>query len=172
MTEPWSGLPPALADEVSEAWDHVFPEGVPAWADEAAGMGEEALAGAMARSLFLRESLQRHSELVRQAVEAHPLSEPTTAESLRQRWQAYLEGVTDEPSLHRALRRFRRESQFRMIWRDALKLADYHETVAAASDFADIGIQGRWTGFTPGPARSWVRPTAPTRSPATTLPSQ
>ncbi|MFC4258379.1 bifunctional [glutamate--ammonia ligase]-adenylyl-L-tyrosine phosphorylase/[glutamate--ammonia-ligase] adenylyltransferase [Marinobacter lacisalsi] len=151
MTEPWSGLPPALADEVSGAWDHVFPEGVPAWANEAVGMGQEALAGAMARSLFLRENLQRHGELIREAVEAQPLSEPTTAESLRQRWQAYLEGVTDEPSLHRALRRFRRESQFRMIWRDALKQADYHETVAAASDFADIGIQA---------ALDWLYPQA------------
>lgn len=151
MTKPWSSLPQALADEVSGAWDHVFPEGVPPWANAGAGMGQEDLAGAMARSLFLRENLQRHGELIREAVGAQPLTEPTTAESLRQRWQAYLEGVTDEPSLQRALRRFRRESQFRMIWRDALKLADYHETVAAASDFADISIQG---------ALDWLYPRA------------
>ena len=151
MTEPWSGLPQVLADEVSATWAHVFPEGVPSWANEGAGMGEASLAGAMARSLFLRESLQRHGDVVEQAVAAQPLSEPTTAESLRQRWQAYLAEVTDEPSLHRALRRFRRESQFRMIWRDAMKLADYHETVAAASDFADIGIQA---------ALDWLYPRA------------
>lgn len=151
MTEPWNGLPAALADEVSGVWNQVFPEGVPAWADDSAGMGAEALAGAIARSLFLRETLQRHGDLVQQAVGARPLSEPTTTESLHQRWQTYLEDVTDEPSLHQALRRFRRESQFRMIWRDALKLADYHETVAAASDFADIGIQA---------ALDWLYPKA------------
>lgn len=151
MTEPWSGLPEVLADEVSGAWRHVFPEGVPAWADGAVGLGKADLAGAMARSPFLRETLQRHGDLVREAVEAHPLNQPTTEDSLRQRWQQYLADVTDEPSLHRALRRFRRESQFRMIWRDAMKLADYHETVAAASDFADIGIQA---------ALDWLYPRA------------
>ena len=53
MTEPWSGLPAVLADEVSGVWRHVFPEGVPAWAGEAVGMGPEALAGAIDDALAL-----------------------------------------------------------------------------------------------------------------------
>ncbi|MGM0571936.1 MAG: bifunctional [glutamate--ammonia ligase]-adenylyl-L-tyrosine phosphorylase/[glutamate--ammonia-ligase] adenylyltransferase, partial [Pseudomonadota bacterium] len=140
MSEPWSSLPEPLSAEVADAWGHVFPDGVPAWIRDA-GLKESDLAGAMARSLFLRETLQRHSELVEQALAARPLTEPTTGDSLRQRWQQYLEDVSDEAGLHRALRQFRRESQFRMIWRDVTGLADYHETVAAASDFADTCIQ-------------------------------
>ncbi|MFW5825248.1 MAG: bifunctional [glutamate--ammonia ligase]-adenylyl-L-tyrosine phosphorylase/[glutamate--ammonia-ligase] adenylyltransferase [Marinobacter sp.] len=150
MSEPWSSLPAPLAAEVADAWGHVFPDGVPQWAGET-GLSETDLASALARSLFLRETLHRHSALVEQAVAARPLTEPTTGDSLRQRWQDYLAEVSDEPSLHRALRRFRRESQFRMIWRDLMGLADYHETVAAASDFAEISIQA---------ALDWLYPQA------------
>ncbi|MCK7544786.1 bifunctional [glutamate--ammonia ligase]-adenylyl-L-tyrosine phosphorylase/[glutamate--ammonia-ligase] adenylyltransferase [Marinobacter bryozoorum] len=150
MSEPWSSLPEPLAAEVAAAWEHVFPDGFPAWLGDS-GVGEADVAGAVARSLFLRETLQRHSELVEQAVAARALTEPTTGESLRGRWLQYLEEVSDEASLHRALRRFRRESQFRMIWRDVTGLADYHETVAAASDFADTCIQA---------ALDWLYPQA------------
>ncbi|KXS48159.1 MAG: glutamate-ammonia-ligase adenylyltransferase, partial [Marinobacter sp. T13-3] len=41
-----------------------------------------------------------------------------------------------------ALRQFRRESQFRIIWRDLMRWADLHETMAAASMLADTCIDG------------------------------
>ncbi|SET36586.1 glutamate-ammonia-ligase adenylyltransferase [Marinobacter segnicrescens] len=150
MSEPWSSLPEPLAAEVAEVWRHVFPEGFPAWLGNA-GLDEADVAGALARSPFLHETLERHGDLVEQALTARPLTQPTTGDSLRDRWQEYLAEVTDEASLHRALRRFRRESQFRMIWRDVMGLADYHETVAAASDFADTCIQA---------ALDWLYPQA------------
>ncbi len=142
MSEPWRGLPEILAEDVSQAWPGLFPEGVPGWATDDVGMGQVAIAQAVARSLFLRETLERHPGQVREMAEVRSLAEPTTPEFLRHRWQDFLATVTDEASLHRALRRFRRESQFRMIWRDSMALADFHETVAAASEFADTCIQG------------------------------
>jgi len=150
MSEPWSSLPEPLAAEVAEAWGHVFPDGFPAWLSNA-GLDEADVAGALGRSPFLHETIERHGDLVEQALTTRPLTEPTTGDSLRNRWQEYLAEVTDEASLHRALRRFRRESQFRMVWRDLMGLADYHETVAAASDFADTCIQA---------ALDWLYPQA------------
>lgn len=150
MSEPWEKLPEPLAEEVAGTWASVFEGGVPEWLTEH-GLTEADVASAIARSLYLRETLQRHGELVRAALAFRPLSEPTTGDSLRQRWQDYLAEIDDEPGLHRALRLFRRESQFRMIWRDVTGLADYHETVAAASEFADISIQA---------ALEWLYPQA------------
>lgn len=142
MSEPWSSLPTALADDVASCWGSVFPEGVPGWLTSRAGQSEETIAGAVARSVFVRQVLERYPEHVQIMVQAHPLTEPTTPEFLSQRWQDYLSPVNDESSLHSALRQFRREVQFRIIWRDLLRWADLAETVAATSAFADTCIEG------------------------------
>ncbi len=142
MSDPWDGLPEVLAQDVEQVWPSLFSDELLAGATAGTGLEPALIAQAVARSLFLRETFERHSEQVRDLVSARPLTEPTTSASLKQRWQEYLAGVTDETSLHRALRRFRRESQFRMIWRDVLRLADLSETIAAASAFADTCIQG------------------------------
>lgn len=142
MSEPWSSLPAALADDVAACWDSVLPDGLPDWLARSMEEAEAAVAGALARSLFLRQTLARFPEHVEAMVQARPLSEPTTPEFLAERWQDYLATVTDESTLHSALRRFRREAQFRIIWRDLLRWADLAETVAATSAFADTCIEG------------------------------
>lgn len=142
MSEPWSSLPTPLAEDVASSWNSVFPEGVPDWLMADAAMSEEVVANAMARSSFARQTLERHAEHVRAMVNASPLTDATTPELLTQRWQAYLATVADETTLHSALRQFRREAQFRIIWRDLLGWADLTETIAATSEFADICIQG------------------------------
>ncbi|AOY88861.1 bifunctional glutamine synthetase adenylyltransferase/deadenyltransferase [Marinobacter salinus] len=142
MSEPWSSLPAPLDDDVSACWGSVFPDGVPGWLTAQAGMTTEVIAGAMARSLFLRQSVERHCDQMRAMLDSRPLTEPTTPEYLRQRWREYLATVDGEPSLHSALRQFRRESQFRIIWRDVLRWADLAETMAATSSFADTCIEG------------------------------
>ena len=142
MSEPWSCLPLPLADDVAAGWASVFPEGLPAWLAEDASISEEVIAQAMARSLFLRQTLERHPEQVRTLLESRLLSEPTTPEYLQARWSEYLVDVADEPGLHSALRRFRREAQFRIIWRDLMRWADLPETMAATSAFAEVCIQG------------------------------
>jgi len=142
MSAPWSALPSPIAEEVAECWESVFPEGVPAWLVRDEGISQSVVADAVGRSLFLRQTLERHADQVRDAVESRLLSEPTTPEYLASRWQDYLQEVDGEPALHSSLRRFRREIQFRIIWRDLLRWADLAETMAAASAFADTCIDG------------------------------
>ncbi|MDO6825241.1 bifunctional [glutamate--ammonia ligase]-adenylyl-L-tyrosine phosphorylase/[glutamate--ammonia-ligase] adenylyltransferase [Marinobacter sp. 1_MG-2023] len=142
MSEPWSCLPSPLADDVADGWASVFPEGVPDWLQEDASISAATIAQAMARSPFLRQTLERHPEQVRTLLESRLLNEPTTPEYLQARWNEYLVDVEDEPGLHAALRRFRREAQFRIIWRDLMRWADLPETIAATSAFAEVCIQG------------------------------
>jgi len=142
MSEPWSGLPKKLADDVMAGWSSVYGDGHHGWMTAEAGLGETEVCQAMARSVFLKQTLERQPEQVESLVSSRSLREPTTADYLQQRWREYLENVTDEPSLHKALRQFRRESQFRIIWRDLMRWADMHETIAATSAFADTCIQG------------------------------
>jgi len=132
-------MPAILAENVSGCWSAIFPDQVPEWL-LASGLSENDIAEALARSLFLREALERHPEQIRAAVASRPLTEPTTEEWLQERWGEFLQGVDSEPALHAALRQFRRESQFRIIWRDLMRWADLHETMAAASMLADTCI--------------------------------
>lgn len=141
MSEPWASLPAELANDVSRCWPSVFPDAVPDWIEQS-GVSSSELAEALVRSLFLRETLQRHASLIKLAVLARPLSEPTTGAWLAQRWQDYVANVDSEESLHRALRQYRREVQFRILWRDLMRWADLNETVLATSEFADIAIDG------------------------------
>ena len=88
---------------------------------------------------------------MRTLLESRLLSEPTSPDYLQARWNEYLVDVTNEPGLHAALRRFRREAQFRIIWRDLMRWADLPETMAATSAFAEVCIQG---------ALGWLHETA------------
>jgi glutamate-ammonia-ligase adenylyltransferase len=142
MSEPWSHLPALLANDVAEHWETVFPDGVPEWLATGSDMTPATVADALARSVFLRRTLECHPVLVRASVATHPLTEPTTPDYLQRRWQDYLATVSDESSLHTALRQFRCESQFRIIWRDLLRWADLQETMISTSAFADICIDG------------------------------
>ncbi|MFL1466421.1 bifunctional [glutamate--ammonia ligase]-adenylyl-L-tyrosine phosphorylase/[glutamate--ammonia-ligase] adenylyltransferase [Marinobacter sp. HN1S83] len=142
MSEPWSALPKVLADDVAAGWSSVTGDEHRSWMTASAGLSEDDVANAMARSVFLKQTLERHPEQIEALVRSRPLREPTTRDYLQQRWQEYLGDVSDEHSLHVALRRFRRECQFRIIWRDLMRWADLHETMAATSEFAETGIQG------------------------------
>src|SRR5690554_637844 len=139
MSEPWGSLPAELANDVSGCWASIFPDGIPGWLTDDADLTEADIAEAFARSLFLRQTIERHSEQIRSAVQVRPLQEPTTESWLAERWASFRGSVDSEPALHAALRQFRREIQFRIIWRDLLKWADLQETIAATSAFAEIG---------------------------------
>ena len=89
----------------------------------------------------MRQTLERHPEQVHALLTSRALSHPTTSDYLHERWREYLVDVTDEPGLHTELRRFRREMQFRIIWRDLMRWADLAETIAATSAFAEVCIQ-------------------------------
>nr|WP_207308766.1 bifunctional [glutamate--ammonia ligase]-adenylyl-L-tyrosine phosphorylase/[glutamate--ammonia-ligase] adenylyltransferase [Marinobacter caseinilyticus] len=97
---------------------------------------------AIARSDFLKNTMLRHPEAMARLASAQSLRAATTPEFLSSRWREYLADVKDEPGLHRGLRQFRMESQFRIIWRDAMRWSDLSETMAATSELADTCIQG------------------------------
>ncbi|MBS3805069.1 MAG: bifunctional [glutamate--ammonia ligase]-adenylyl-L-tyrosine phosphorylase/[glutamate--ammonia-ligase] adenylyltransferase [Oleiphilaceae bacterium] len=139
MSEPWKALPEILQPEVAEAWSQVEQEGLKS---ALADVSADELAAAMARSVFLQNTLVRHPEAVDRVVEALSLREPATPEFLNQRWRDYLAPVNDEASLHKALRLFRQETQFRIIWRDVMRWSGLAETLAATSALADTCIQG------------------------------
>ena len=142
MSNPWGALPKQLGDEVAGVWPSVFPDGLPDFLCGAGAVSEADAAQAIARSLFLRRTLEAHPECVRSLCDSQPLTEPTTEGFLRQRWSEFLEAVTSEHELQAALRQFRMEIQFRIIWRDLMRWSELKETMAATSDFADVCIQG------------------------------
>ena len=107
-----------------------------------AELSQADVAEACARSVFLAQTLERYPEQVQAAAKARPLTEPTTEAWLKQRWGEFLATVDSEPSLHAALRQYRREIQFRIIWRDLMNWADLNETMLATSAFADVAIDG------------------------------
>ena len=90
MSEPWHSLPEPLADDVARCWHSVFPDGVPGWLISDDEISEAVVADALSRSLFLRQTLERHPEQVLTLLESRLLTEPTTPEYLKQRWQDYL----------------------------------------------------------------------------------
>jgi [glutamine synthetase] adenylyltransferase / [glutamine synthetase]-adenylyl-L-tyrosine phosphorylase len=142
MSEPWRALPQPLAEEVAGIWSSVFADGVPAFLTEKGGISEADAAQALARSVFLRRTIEAHPERVEALCLSLPLIEKTTEGYLRQRWGEFLSTVTSETELQAALRQFRMETQFRIIWRDLMRWSDLAETMAATSDFADVCLQG------------------------------
>ncbi len=142
MSEPWRALPQPLAEEVAGIWPSVFPTGVPDFLLTAGGVSEADAAQAVARSIFLRRTLEAHPECVANLCKSRPLIERTDEHYLRQRWAEFVVNVSSEQDLQAALRQFRMETQFRIIWRDLMRWSDLTETMAATSDFADVCIQG------------------------------
>ncbi len=139
MSEPWLALPESLQKEVAEAWSTLQEQGRNM---EGLGLTADQLTQAMARSTFLQGQIVRHPETLERVIAAQPLDQPATPEFLARRWQSYLAEVDSEASLHRALRRFRQETQFRIIFRDLMRWSDLDETLAATSALADTCIQG------------------------------
>jgi glutamate-ammonia-ligase adenylyltransferase len=142
MSQPWRGLPKPLADEVGGIWSSVFPGGMPDFLSESGGVSEADAAQAIARSIFLRRTLEAHPQCVEALCRSLPLTERTREHYLRRRWAEFLGKVSNEQELQAALRQFRREIQFRVIWRDLMRWSDLTETMAATSDFADVCLQG------------------------------
>ncbi|MBK1640701.1 bifunctional glutamine synthetase adenylyltransferase/deadenyltransferase [Chromatium okenii] len=100
----------------------------------------EARARVWAASEFVATSVARHplefAELVADAV----LMRPYQAAELAQRLAAALATVSDDASLQRALRQFRRREMVRIIWRDLAGWATLPETLEELSELADVCI--------------------------------
>ena len=106
------------------------------------GIDEADLLKAVACSDFLHRTVSLRTDLLSEAVARLPLQSPSQRQRLEDLWQWFAASVESEAELGVALRRFRCVVQFRIIWRDLLGWADLEETLAAASDLAEIVIDG------------------------------
>ncbi|MCH8499649.1 MAG: bifunctional [glutamate--ammonia ligase]-adenylyl-L-tyrosine phosphorylase/[glutamate--ammonia-ligase] adenylyltransferase [Marinobacter sp.] len=139
MDSAFSELPECLQADADAARQWLTSS--PDWLQLAAAPSPAEVVQAAVRSSFLFKQMQRDGCMA-DLLATRSLREPVTPAFLQSRWQQWLETVTDEVSLHRALRRFRQESQFRMIWRDLMRWSDLAETLAATSSLADVCIAG------------------------------
>jgi glutamate-ammonia-ligase adenylyltransferase len=133
---------PALQEAPDRLWQQ--------WLDWAATQGRARPAAPVFDAI--RTRVWEGSEYVAQAAARHPaefadlldcgdLDRVYQPSDLASRLAGALAGVTDEPALQRALRRFRRREQTRIIWRDLGGLAGLDETLEDLSELADCCIR-------------------------------
>ena len=117
---------------------------------EAAGAAGLALPGAdlepqalavFEASEFAALACTRHPAVLHRLVESGDLARPYEPGAMRDRLAAALSEVSDEPTLHAALRRFRREQMVRIVWRDLGRLAPLGETLEDLTELADACIE-------------------------------
>ncbi|MCB1841710.1 MAG: bifunctional [glutamate--ammonia ligase]-adenylyl-L-tyrosine phosphorylase/[glutamate--ammonia-ligase] adenylyltransferase, partial [Halioglobus sp.] len=136
-------LPPALANEAQQAWQHILERaGSPLAARleaavEAAGTGSE-LARVLACSPFVADQLRSKGELLCQLFASGQLhaslAQDFFLDDLRRRLD------TDGCELQQGLRQFRQWHMLRIVWRDFCRLADTLETVRDTSLLAEAAI--------------------------------
>ncbi len=119
-----------------------------AWQEKAAADGvafaptpeqRERLLRVWQASEYAALACQREPGLLPRLFDTSDLDRPWSAEEIGDGLAAALDGVADEPALHRALRRFRREQMVRIVWHD-LEGAPLAETMEALSALADAAV--------------------------------
>ncbi|MAL99582.1 MAG: bifunctional [glutamate--ammonia ligase]-adenylyl-L-tyrosine phosphorylase/[glutamate--ammonia-ligase] adenylyltransferase [Alteromonadaceae bacterium] len=91
---------------------------------------------------FLLQQLSTRGAAIRDLFEKGSIKQAWTPGSWSASWQEHARGIDAEETLMRRLRLFRQRAMFHIVWRDLLKWADYHETVASVSELADTCIEG------------------------------
>ncbi|TCT23832.1 glutamate-ammonia-ligase adenylyltransferase [Thiobaca trueperi] len=91
-------------------------------------------------SEYVAITAARHPADFAELIASGDLESVYGAGDLAQRLETALASVTDEPSLQRALRIFRRREMLRIIWRDIAERAPLPETLEDLSELADVCI--------------------------------
>ncbi|MES9844554.1 MAG: bifunctional [glutamate--ammonia ligase]-adenylyl-L-tyrosine phosphorylase/[glutamate--ammonia-ligase] adenylyltransferase [Candidatus Sedimenticola sp. 6PFRAG5] len=91
---------------------------------------------------YVAQCCERDPGLLASLVEEQDLEDKFTDGEMAARLAKELENVSDEMSLHKALRLFRRRQMVRIIWRDLTQTASLAETLEDLSALADACIQG------------------------------
>jgi glutamate-ammonia-ligase adenylyltransferase len=91
-------------------------------------------------SEFAALACTRHPALLHGLVTSGDLTRSYEPGAMRERLATALADVSDEPTLHAALRRFRREQMVRIVWRDLARLAPLGETLEDLTELADACI--------------------------------
>lgn len=97
---------------------------------------------AFASSPFVVESLRRQRGLLAELVKSGDVFMAYEYADLKQRLSSELTHVSDETSLLRVLRLFRRREMVRIAWRDLSGWADTSETLHELTWLADAAVQG------------------------------
>jgi [glutamine synthetase] adenylyltransferase / [glutamine synthetase]-adenylyl-L-tyrosine phosphorylase len=98
--------------------------------------------GVWAASEYLAITAARHPEDFAALLAAGALERTYAPGELGRRVTEAIQGVADEPALHRALRLLRRREMMRIIWRDIAAAAPLSETLEDLSELADVCIRG------------------------------
>lgn len=121
------------------------------WREASGEAGQALLADASFRALLLKvwagssylmQQCLREPALLPRLSEQGGLAESYAEGRMVESLAQALEDATDEATLHRALRRFRRDQMVRIIWRDLGDLAPLQETLEDLSALADACIEG------------------------------
>ncbi|WP_111498272.1 bifunctional [glutamate--ammonia ligase]-adenylyl-L-tyrosine phosphorylase/[glutamate--ammonia-ligase] adenylyltransferase [Marinobacter bohaiensis] len=148
-------IPDTLARDADDVDRLLADSGI---SDGTPGISPSAWRQALVCSPFLRERVQLDGDRLRSWLAQCALDKPVTRELLEARWAAHAAEVSDENSLHRALRLFRRESMFRILFRDFVRLGDLHETMTAASALADVAIDAALDWLHADACQQWGTP--------------
>ena len=136
-------LPHALQTEVDTALERLAEQ------DRAALQGNarasESLPRVFAASPFVAESCARQSGLLAGLIDSGDLFSAYERSTLDEHLTAELAAVSDETSLLRALRRFRRREMARIAWRDLAGWAPTEETLRELTWLADAAVHGALT---------------------------
>ncbi|PAV25885.1 bifunctional glutamine synthetase adenylyltransferase/deadenyltransferase [Tamilnaduibacter salinus] len=151
-----TSLPATLAAERSaiEQWQSEHSH----WLAPDHGLSPDDAIRAMTLSPFVAETVQREPDAVSGWLFDRALDEPVTPDWLRDRLGEYMATVADEATLHRALRRFRREVMFRVIARDVLRWSALDETMAAVTTLADEAIDAALSWLHDQACEQWGTP--------------
>jgi glutamate-ammonia-ligase adenylyltransferase len=93
-------------------------------------------------SEFAALACVRHPAMLRDLWASGDLARAYGPGDLRARLALALDSVADEPSLHVAMRRFRRAQMVRIVWRDLTRAAPLAEILEDLTELADACIDG------------------------------
>jgi [glutamine synthetase] adenylyltransferase / [glutamine synthetase]-adenylyl-L-tyrosine phosphorylase len=157
----WQRLHESLmqADNVAEMTGQEPPS--ESW-EALSGERRRQLAGVLAISSFVLETLVRYPDWLLHLDASGELEEAPGAEVLRNALEERLEGAEDEAALHAAVRRFRRARMLGIVWRDLTRPpgTDMWATGAAVSRLAETCLEAALSWLEAYLEPRWGRPAA------------
>ncbi|MCM2129806.1 bifunctional [glutamate--ammonia ligase]-adenylyl-L-tyrosine phosphorylase/[glutamate--ammonia-ligase] adenylyltransferase [Larsenimonas rhizosphaerae] len=111
-------------------------------------------------SPWVADHIRREPDLLRVLGETGEWEAPLSRDAMTARLSDALEQASDEPGLHRVLRRFRRERQIGIIWRDLAGEAGAWATGEAMTTLAEVCLEQALTWLEQLCVPRWGRPQA------------
>ncbi|GGO77989.1 glutamate-ammonia-ligase adenylyltransferase [Marinobacterium nitratireducens] len=133
-------LPPSLHAVIERHW-HRLDAALAAIESPPQGFAQ-ALTTVLVGSDYVADQLAQRPDMLAELVSGGDLYRNFGETDFRDLLASRLQQQTDEPGLHRELRRFRQRQMVRIIWRDLNRDADMRQTTRELSWLADACIDG------------------------------